>query len=112
MMGQRERDALDRHITGNYGEDQFADYYEGPEMDPAEAAAYDAWEAEQLAIHEGRATQLTHCYLCFADQTGTVDTSPKQDQGPLRGEGKTKTIAQNFDPTTAVQLIPCGHWII
>ena len=25
-MNQRERDALDRHITGNYGEDQFADY--------------------------------------------------------------------------------------
>jgi len=24
-MNQRERDALDRHITGNYGEDQFAE---------------------------------------------------------------------------------------
>jgi transposase-like protein len=24
-MNQRERDALDRHITGNYGESQFAD---------------------------------------------------------------------------------------
>ena len=24
-MNQSERDALDRHITGNYGEDQFSD---------------------------------------------------------------------------------------
>lgn len=25
MMNQRERDSLDRHITGNYGADQFKD---------------------------------------------------------------------------------------
>jgi hypothetical protein len=40
MMNQRERDALDRHITGNYGADQFRDEddYEcifcGEEVDP------------------------------------------------------------------------------
>jgi hypothetical protein len=26
-MNRRERDALDRHITGNYGEDQFTDEF-------------------------------------------------------------------------------------
>jgi hypothetical protein len=28
-MNQRERDALDRHITGNYGEDQLKDSLDG-----------------------------------------------------------------------------------
>lgn len=32
-MERREREALDRHITGNYGEDQFRDEMEEVEMD-------------------------------------------------------------------------------
>lgn len=35
-MDRRERDALDRHITGNYGEDQFA----GLEEEFCDAHAY------------------------------------------------------------------------
>lgn len=30
-MTNRERESLDRHITGNYGEDQFRDYPEEPD---------------------------------------------------------------------------------
>jgi hypothetical protein len=119
MMGQRERDALDRHITGNYGEDQFADdlwagvnevrlcgkEHEG--TCDAEVA-YDAWLEMMTAIDEGRATQLTHCYLCEPDHRKRME----KDAGPLRGIARTKTVMQNFDPTEAVQVIPCGHWLI
>lgn len=39
---QRERDALDRYITGNYGEDQFRGMAEDEEY-PGEAADIEAW---------------------------------------------------------------------
>lgn len=108
MMGQRERDALDRHITGNGGEDQFAEQYEGPEMDPEEAAAYDAYCAEQEAIESGMAMRLTHCYLCEPDHHKRM----AQDAGPLRGIIDEKTVNKAFDATCAVQVTPCGHWLI
>jgi hypothetical protein len=115
MMGQRERDALDRYITGNYGEDQFKDY--GPEVRlcgkehdgicAAEVAEEFRYE-EELAIHEGRATELMHCYMCEPDVTKRFE----KNAGPLRGVGKSKTLEAHRDPTTALQMIPCGHWLI
>ena len=115
MMGQRERDALDRHITGNYGEDQFKDY--GPEVrycgkvhdgPCAEEDAYEAWEQARIAVEEGRATDLMHCYMCEPDVNKRFD----KDAGPLRGVGKMKVVEAHRDPTAAHQMIPCGHWII
>lgn len=108
MMTHKERDALDRHITDNYGEDQFAEYYEGPDMDPEEAAAYDAYVAELEAIESGNAMRLTHCYLCEPNHHKRME----KDAGPLRGIIAEKTVNKEFDPTCAVQVTPCGHWLI
>lgn len=72
--------------------------------------AYLAFQAEQEAIHDGLATELVHCYLCWLEATGTADCSPRQDQGPLRGvvgHGCTG----GFDPYATVKLT-CGHTLI
>lgn len=50
-MNQRERDALDNHITGHYGEDQY------PEQGPKECTckdghALDGGECEPASIDE------------------------------------------------------------
>lgn len=45
-MNQRERDSLDRYITGNYGENQYRDERDHP---------FEAWPEEPL---------LDACYEC------------------------------------------------
>jgi hypothetical protein len=93
-----------------------------PDHDPYDTPEYLAYCEEEEAIHEGRATRLTHCYLCFLEATGKADMSPKSDQGPLRGvlsEGtaygfdRRASARQGFDgdPYSALRL-SCGHTII
>lgn len=83
---------------------------------------YIAYCEEQEAIHEGRATQLVHCYLCYLDEHGKADMSPKADQGPLRGVVAERTVygfdraasarqGYDGDPYAAVKLT-CGHTLI
>lgn len=52
MMTQRDRDALDRHITGNYGEDQFKENADD-ELDELEEMmdALVKNRAEQIALY-------------------------------------------------------------
>ena len=61
-MSSRERESLDRYITGNYGEDQFRDYepdgYE-EEMTPEQDAMYHA----QIAAEEAAAEEAYEKYL-------------------------------------------------
>jgi hypothetical protein len=77
---------------------------------------------EAEAIHNGTATQLIHCYLCYLEATGKADTTPKADLGPLRGVVKEGTCygfnlqasrRQGFDgdPYASYKL-SCGHVII
>ena len=71
---------------------------------------YDEYCEEQEAIWAGRATELVHCYLCFLEDAGTADMSPRADQGPLRGVLK-RTCPPSPDPTEVLHL-SCGHAII
>lgn len=76
-------------------------------------AGYRAFCDEQEAIHEGRATQLVHCYLCEPDVNKRLD----KDAGPLRGvqrhtEGRTHPTHPEADVYDVLHLIPCGHAII
>lgn len=84
--------------------------------------AYLAHREEQEAIEEGRATELVHCYLCFLEETGKADMSPRQDQGPLRGVvthgtaygfDRAASARQGYDgdPYDMVRLT-CGHSLI
>lgn len=59
-MNQRERDALDRHITGNYGEDQFRE----PSVDD---------ETVIDNVHEARANGFDLC--CSECGVGINDAS-------------------------------------
>lgn len=77
--------------------------------------AYDAYEkamqemAEaQEAVDEGRATDLTHCYMCEPD----VNKRFEEKAGPLRGIVRTGLIEEHRDPTVTYTLTPCGHTII
>lgn len=71
---------------------------------------YEEYCEEEEAIHSGTAIQLTHCYLCYLETEGKADTSPKADQGPLRGILK-RTCPPSADPTEVLHL-SCGHAII
>lgn len=62
-----------------------------------EDPSYVAWCEEQDAIHEGRAVQLTACYLCPGGS-------------PLRGIIGESTC-NPADPTALLHL-SCGHRII
>ena len=56
-MNRREREALDRHITGNYGEDQFSDTtpYPTPRTD---RESYDAIKNTNAALFANIAHQV------------------------------------------------------
>lgn len=83
--------------------DAFADPDDGyAGNDPA----YLAWCEEQEAIHTGRATELTHCYLCEPN----VNLRLQPGAGPLRGvlaRGTTRCS----DPSETLTL-SCGHVVI
>lgn len=69
---------------------------------------------EQDAIHEGLATELTNCYLCYLEATGEV---AKDGQGPLRGIARHSTMRTHrthpeADSYDVLHLIPCGHSLI
>lgn len=95
--------------------------------DPEGAAAYDAYclaETEhQELLAAGLVTDLMHCYLCYLEQTGHCDISPRADQGPLRGIASHSTAygfsraasarqGYDGDPYDVIHLIPCGHALI
>ena len=63
---------------------------------------------EQLAIEEGRATEVVNCYLCYLEQTGKADYTGKL--GPFRAVVNRGTTP-GFDPY-ATQKLSCGHTLI
>ena len=75
---------------------------------PDDTPEYRAFEEEQLAIHEGRATQLVRCYMCLPP--GPLRMA--LDAGPLRGIVRRGITNERQDPTTTYELAPCGHTII
>jgi len=69
--------------------------------------AYEAYCAEQDAVADGLATELTPCYLCEPDVNERV-RNPKA--GPLRGILR-RSDSGGADPTEVLHL-SCGHAII
>lgn len=68
---------------------------------------------EQTAIHDGLATELTHCYLCEPD----VNKRTARDAGPLRGIARTETMRTHpthpeADSYAVTICVPCGHALI
>lgn len=77
----------------------------------ATTQTYEEWCEEEEAIHSGSAIQLTPCCLCYLALTGKADTSPRGDQGPLRGIIRRSTSGGS-DPYEVLHLAPCGHAVI
>ena len=67
-MNQRERNALDRHITGNYGEDQFRDAIEECPVSAHELLA--ALEALEQAYSNRHSPQ--HRAACLAHARSVI----------------------------------------
>lgn len=63
---QRERDSLDRHITGNFGEDQFRDEAEGPDIcgHPLDADDDGARQSDQSYGDEAPEEYCINAYPC------------------------------------------------
>jgi hypothetical protein len=67
-MNQRERDALDAHITGHYGEDQFPDTADHPfECWPEEPGLDACYECDEcLANHPMGPSATTRSLRAYA----------------------------------------------
>lgn len=122
-MKANERETLkwlrEHPYADNTGEaDRLADLEaeEPYEYDPAESMTdeerkrYDEFNAEQEAIHDGTATELTGCYLCHLEETGRPDMTPKASESPLRGIVRRKSTGGS-DPYE-LMMLSCGHGII
>jgi hypothetical protein len=75
-------------------------------------AAQEADFERETAVQEGRAMDIVGCYICHLEQTGKPDFSERAIHSPLRGVQRTRTVMERFDPTTAYELVPCGHVVI
>lgn len=96
--------------THEYLSDERSDCYGNIDIErERESSEYLAWEEAGLAVAEGRATELVHCYLCHSEAMGRA-YHPDSDTGPLVGIIKTSTC-NPADPTAAYHL-SCGHVII
>lgn len=77
MATRQERDALDRHITGNYGEDQFAHDSEGlPVIHITKTIG-------TVTLGTGDLHPVEACYLavCRADEDGRFEFTIPHDGG-------------------------------
>jgi hypothetical protein len=93
-MNQRERNALDRHITGNYGEDQFEQY---DEPEPTE----EQMQAEMAAEEE-------HYFFKPVEQKMDELLQKMQDAKKLLREDRTRCIGALEDAEDLmVQLMDC-----
>lgn len=80
-------------------------------LSPEEDAAYEAFQEEEAAIHEGRATRLLRCFICYLEQTGQPDYTQRSELSPLRGVMRSHCTWWHADPTE-VYVLSCGHTII
>lgn len=77
--------------------------------------SFEEYEQEQEAIHEGRATELTRCYMClpFEDRVLDMFRDPHEySLAPLRGIRARNTNYNSPDPTEVLSLMPCGHKVL
>lgn len=88
-MDRREAAALDRHITGNYGEDQFPDDFE-PHDICQQAGCVEEAEDGVLCVahqqHDEEGCGVTHCDECgggpLRNGYGHMRDCPSYDEGP------------------------------